>query len=113
MNQYDSSHADTPRSADQQLRASMLAALSRSEADGLDALQSRVLLQWRMRHAATQIETAGPVASLRAGWSSHRLAVSLLALSLALFLAMAISSGMLWKRADPALDEPENRTMPF
>lgn len=93
----------TPASADdQRLRQSLRDALARSPADGLEALESRTLEQWRLRSAAGQHRHTGPLAALQAGWRHHPALWSgmLLALGLAALLLLKP-----WAQPDPGIDE--------
>lgn len=84
------------------LRQRLRETLAHAPADGLEALESRALAQWRMRTAQGQSLPAGPLAALQAGWRHHPIAWSgtLLALGLAAVLLLR-----LWAPPDPALDE--------
>lgn len=98
-------HPHTPPPAppdDSRLRQRLRETLAHTPADGLEALESRALAQWRMRTAQGQCLRAGPLAALQAGWRHHPLAWSgtLLALGLAAVLLLKP-----WAPPDPTLDE--------
>ena len=64
MNQYPSTRAEPEQGSDEQLRQRLQDALSRPERDGLQALQDRVLAQWKTAVATTTPVVNGPVAAL-------------------------------------------------
>ena len=86
---------------DQPLRQRLREGLAQAPAEGLEALESRAIEQWRQRTAA-QVHHRGPLALLQASWHQHPALVSgaLLALALAALLLLKP-----WAQPDPALDE--------
>lgn len=86
----------------QALRESLQESLSQAPANGLEALESRTLEQWRQRTAAQVQGPHGPLAALQAGWRQHPALWSgaLLALGLAALLLIKP-----WGQTDPTLDE--------
>ena len=90
-----------PADADRRLRHSLRQALEQAPDEGLQALQARLLAQWRQQQAAAPAPH-GPLAVLQAGWRQHPLLFkgTLLALGLAgLLLAKP------WATPDPGIDE--------
>ena len=86
MSPYPPAHAQPVQGADERLRRSLQDALARSDGDGLDDLQRRVMAQWKVSVAAASPVVNGPVAALRLnGWSRPlRWGVAALALAAAL-----------------------------
>ena len=97
------SNSDTSRRAgvDNALRQSMKNALAQPDAQGLDALQSRVMAQWEQRTASHTSMGHGPVASLRQALAKRPLQMGLA--SLAIVAAVAIQTS--WPPTDHALDD--------
>lgn len=86
--------------SDEQLRARLKHTLAQGSEDSADALQARVLAQWRQaRPQAVVVTSQGPLASLQAAWRQHPVmwTGALVALVLALW--------MLRPAQDPALEE--------
>lgn len=71
---------------------------------GSEALEERVLAQWRQRHSVAAPATAGGAAALRPphGMGRRPLWLASGALLLAALLLTTLAS---WQRPDPALDE--------
>jgi len=93
---------DPDSADDQRLRQSLRDALARSSTEGLQALESRALEQWRQRTTAAPHRHTGPIAALQAVWHHHpaRYSGMLLALGLAALLLFKP-----WAPPDPAIDE--------
>ena len=90
-----------PANADRRLRHSLRQALEQAPDEGQQALQARLLAQWRQQQAAAPAPH-GPLAVLQAGWRQHPLLFkgTLLALGLAgLLLAKP------WATPDTGIDE--------
>lgn len=94
-----SSH-DADLERDRALRQQLKSALCASQPADTQALQARVLMQWRQARPHQLVTVgAGPAATLRAAWRQHPLRWTGMALLLALGL------WLLRPVQDPALDE--------
>jgi hypothetical protein len=91
------------RDQDPALRGRLRAALDADAPAETDALEERVLEQWRQRHAATGtvLASAGG-AVLHAPGRGRR---PLWLVSGALLLVALLITGVTWQRHDPAMDE--------
>lgn len=83
---------------DARLRRDLRDALARAPADAPEALQAKLLLQWRQRHDSAH--AVGAVAALQLGWRRHP------ALAGGALLALAVAA-VLWfaSARDPGADE--------
>lgn len=98
MNAPTPNDRDTGR--DEALRDQLKTALTQGTDEGTDALQARVLAQWRQARPQQVIVTStGPVASLQAAWRQHPL------LWTGALVALAMALWMLRPAQDPALEE--------
>lgn len=89
-----------PSHDDPALRSGMRQALRNAPADGLAALESRALQQWRHHHGPARAH--GPVAALQLGWRQHPGWFSSGLLALAIVVVLAARS---WMPSDPGIDE--------
>jgi hypothetical protein len=97
MNTPSPRDRDTVR--DEALKERLKQTLEGTDQDS-DALQARVLAQWRQaRHPAVVVTSTGPLASLQAAWRQHPL------LWTGALLALAMALWMLRPEQDPALEE--------
>lgn len=89
---------DTGR--DEALRERLKHTLAQGTDEGSDALEARVLAQWRQSRPAEVVATShGPLASLQAGWRLHPV------LWTGALVALAMALWMLRPSQDPALEE--------
>ncbi|MDQ7746571.1 hypothetical protein [Hydrogenophaga pseudoflava] len=85
---------------DEALREQLKHTLAQGTDEGSDALQARVLAQWRQaRPPAVMATWHGPLASLQAGWRLHPV------LWTGALVALAMALWMLRPSQDPALEE--------
>lgn len=87
--------------ADRRLRHSLRQALEQAPDEGQQALQARLLAQWRQQQAAAPAPH-GPLAVLQAGWRQHPL------LCKSALLALTVAGLLLvkpWVRPDAGMDE--------
>ena len=97
----------TPAGADSNLRQRMQDALAQPCAreqpsvQQQDALQSRVMAQWRQRTASATTAGNEPVASLRRALTKRPLQMGLASLALVAVVGLQTA----WLRGDPALEE--------
>lgn len=97
----------TPAGADSNLRQRMQDALAQPHAheqpyaQEQDALQSRVMAQWRQRTASGATVVDGPVASLRRALVKRPLQMGLASLALVAIVGLQTT----WLRGDAALEE--------
>ncbi len=87
MNHHPSTQAGPEQGADERLRARLQDALSRSDSVGVQALQDRVMAQWRTTVYAAAPTVNGPAAALRLRSRSRSLRWGIVALALVTALA--------------------------
>lgn len=98
MNKPSSHDHDAAR--DEALKGRLKNALAHSPDEGSDALQARVLAQWRQARPQTVVVTStGPLASLQAAWRQHPV------LWTGALVALAMALWMVRPAQDPALEE--------
>jgi hypothetical protein len=92
-NDRDTGHDDA-------LRDRLKSALTQGADDGTDALQARVLAQWRQALPPQAVVTSsGPLASLQSAWRNHPV------LWTGALVALAMALWMLRPAQDPVLEE--------
>jgi hypothetical protein len=85
---------------DEALRERLKHTLAQAPDDGADALQARVLAQWRQaRPQPVVVASTGPLASLQAAWRHHPVIWT------GALMALAMAVWMLRPAQDPALEE--------
>lgn len=85
---------------DEALKGRLKQALAQGTDQDSDALQARVLAQWRQtRPPAVVVSSNGPLASLQGAWRQHPL------LWTGALVALAMALWMLRPAQDPALEE--------
>ena len=98
MNSPTPNDRDTRR--DEAFRDQLKAALTHGTDDSADALQARVLAQWRQSHPASDVAvSSGPAGLLQAAWRQHPLLWS------GAVAALLLGMWMLRPAQDPALEE--------
>lgn len=97
MNTPSPHDRDTVR--DEALKGRLKNALAHSPDEGADALQARVLAQWRQARPQTVVTSTGPLALLQAAWRQHPV------LWTGALVALAMALWMLRPAQDPALEE--------
>lgn len=98
MNAPSPNDRDTGR--DEALRDQLKTALAQGTDDDNDALQARVLAQWRQAHpAGSVVASSGPAGALQAAWRQHPL------LWTGAVAALLLGMWLLRPAQDPVLEE--------
>lgn len=98
MNTPTPNHRNT--ASDEALREQLKATLTQGDDEGSDALQARVLAQWRQAHPSTgAVISTGSAGALQAAWRQHPV------LWTGAVAALLLGMWLLRPAQDPAWDE--------